>query len=63
MAAKKSSNPVGRPRKKYGMKTLMNNKNSFKLDNNVIFDKYIDALIVMAVILICACTVLFFAIR
>ena len=31
---KKSSNPVGRPRKKYGAETLMDNKKSFKVNNN-----------------------------
>ena len=31
---KKSSNPVGRPRKKYGAETLMDTKKSFKLNNN-----------------------------
>ncbi len=57
---KKSSNPVGRPKKKYGAETLMNNKKSFKLDNNnIVLDKLGDALILMAVILIIACVVLF----
>ena len=61
MATKnKSSNPVGRPKKKYGSETLMNNKKSFKLDNNnIVLDKLGDALILMAVILIIACVVLF----
>ena len=57
---KKSSNPVGRPKKKYGTETLMNNKKSFKLDNNnIVFDKLGDALLLMAVILIVACLVIF----
>ena len=61
---KKSSNPVGRPRKKYGAETLMDNKKSFKVDNNnIVFDKYGDALILMAVILIIACLVLYFAVK
>ena len=61
---KKSANPVGRPRKKYGAETLMDNKKSFKVDNNnVVFDKYGDALILMAVILIIACLVLYFAVK
>lgn len=60
----KSANPVGRPRKKYGAETLMDNKKSFKVDNNnVVFDKYGDALILMAVILIIACLVLYFAVK
>lgn len=57
---KKSSNPVGRPKKKYGAETLMNNKKSFKLDNNnIVFDKLGDALLLMAIILIVACLVIF----
>lgn len=61
---KKSSNPVGRPKKKYGVETLMDNKKSFKLNNNnVVFDKYADALILMAIILIVACVVLYLAIK
>ena len=39
---KKSSNPVGRPRKKYGAETLMDSKKSFKVNNNnIVFDKYV----------------------
>ena len=58
--AKKSSNPVGRPKKKYGAETLMETKKSFKLNNNnVVLDKYGDALILAAVILIVACIVLY----
>lgn len=61
---KKSTNPVGRPRKKHGAETLMDNKKSFKLNNNdVVFDKYADALILMAIILIIACLVLYFAVK
>lgn len=60
---KKSSNPVGRPRKKYGAETLMDNKKSFKVNNNIVFDKYADALILMAVILIVACIVLYLAVK
>lgn len=61
---KKSSNPVGRPRKKYGVETLLDVKKSFKLNNNnIVLDKLGDALILMAVILIVACVVLFFAAR
>lgn len=61
---KKSANPVGRPRKKYGAETLMDNKKSFKVNNNnIVFDKYADALILMAVILIVACIVLYLAIK
>lgn len=64
MATKKSSNPVGRPKKKYGKETLMDNKKSFKLNNNnIVFDKYADALILMAIILIVACVVLYLAIK
>lgn len=60
----KSANPVGRPRKKHGTETLMDNKKSFKVDNNnVVFDKYGDALILMVVILIIACLVLYFAVK
>ena len=62
--AKKSSNPVGRPKKKYGAETLMETKKSFKLNNNnVILDKYGDALILAAVILIVACIVLYLAVK
>lgn len=61
---KKSANPVGRPRKKHGAETLMDNKKSFKMNNNdVVFDKYADALILMAIILIIACLVLYFAVK
>ena len=56
--AKKSSNPVGRPKKKYGAETLMETKKSFKLNNNnVVLDKY------GAVILIVACIVLYLAVK
>ena len=38
---KKSSNPVGRPKKKYGAETLMDNKKSFKVNNNnIVFDTH-----------------------
>ncbi len=61
---KKSSNPVGRPRKKYGAETLMDNKKSFKLNNNnVVFDKWADALILMAIILIVVCVVLLLIVK
>ena len=61
---KKSSNPVGRPKKKYGSETLMDNKKSFKVNNiNIVLDKYADALILMAIILIVACVVLYFVIK
>lgn len=61
---KKSSNPVGRPKKKYGAETLMDNKKSFKLNNNnIVLDKFADALILMAVILIVACLVLYFMVK
>lgn len=61
---KKSSNPVGRPKKKYGTETLMDNKKSFKLNNNnIVLDKFGDALILMAIILIVACIVMFIAIK
>lgn len=54
-----TGNPVGRPRKKYGTEALMDNKKSFKLDeNNTVFDKLSDALILAAVMLIVACIVL-----
>ena len=62
--AKKSSNPVGRPKKKYGAETLKETKKSFKLNNNnVVLDKYGDALILAAVILIVACIVLYLAVK
>lgn len=61
---KKSTNPVGRPKKKYGTETLMNNKKSFKVNNNdVVFDKYADGLILMVIILIIACLVLYFTVK
>ena len=56
---KKSANPVGRPRKKYGTETLLENKKSFKLNNNnVVFDPFGDALLLVAIILIVACIVI-----
>ena len=59
MATKKSKNPVGRPRKKHGMETLLDRKSSFKLNNyNVVLDKYVDALIVMFTMLFVACLIL-----
>ena len=59
MALKKSANPVGRPRKKYGAETLLENKKSFKLDNNnIVFDPVGDALLLIAIILIVACIVI-----
>jgi len=61
---KKSSNPVGRPRKKSGTETLMDNKKSFKLNNNnIVLDKWADALILMAIILMVACVVLLFVVK
>ncbi len=63
MASKKSSNPVGRPKKTYGAKTLFNNKKSFKLDKNIVLDKYADALILAVVVLLTACVVLYLFIR
>lgn len=58
---KKSSNPVGRPKKKYGTETLMNNKKSFKLDNNnVVMDRLGDALVIAVVMLVVACLCLYF---
>ena len=65
MAEKKStSGKVGRPKKKYGTETLMNNKKSFKLDNtNVVVDKHADALIVAAIMLIAACICLYLFIK
>ena len=61
---KKSSNPVGRPKKKYGADTLVAHKKSFKVNNNnIVFDKYADALILMAVTLIVACIVLYLAVK
>ena len=42
----------------------MDNKKSFKVNNNnIVFDKYADALILMAVILIVACIVLYLAVK
>ena len=61
---KKSSNPVGRPKKKYGTETLMDNKKSFKINNNnIVLDKHADALILMAIILIVACVVLYLVVK
>lgn len=59
MTNKKSKNPVGRPRKKHGKETLLDKRTSFKLDNNnVVFDKYTDALILMFAVVLVACIVL-----
>jgi len=55
---------VGRPRKKSGTETLMDNKKSFKLNNNnIVLDKWADALILMAIILMVACVVLLFVVK
>ena len=57
---KKSSNPVGRPRKKRGKEALLNHKKSFKIDNNCeVVNKRIDALILLVAGLIAACIVMF----
>lgn len=59
MTNKKSKNPVGRPKKKYGTETLLDKKSSFKLNNNnIVLDKFADALILMFVIVLVACIVL-----
>ena len=58
--AKKSSNPVGRPKNTYGTETLLNNKKSFKLDRNIVVDKWVDALVVVSVILVVACIIMYF---
>ncbi len=63
VTAKKSSNPVGRPKNTYGKDTLLNNKKSFKVDKNVVVDKHIDALLLVAIILIVACLILYFFIK
>ena len=60
---KKSSNPVGRPKNTYGKNTLLNHKKSFKIDKNVVVDKHVDALIVVAIILVTICAVLYFYTR
>ena len=60
---KKSSNPVGRPKNTYGKDTLLNNKKTFKLDKNIVLDKHIDALLLMAVILIVACLILYLFVK
>ena len=56
---KKSANPVGRPKKKYGSETLLENKKSFKLNNNnIVFDPFGDALLLVAIRLIIACIII-----
>ncbi len=57
---KKSTNPVGRPRNTHGKETLLNGKKSFKVDKNTVFDKWIDPLIIMVIILIIACVCIWF---
>ena len=52
-------NPVGRPKNTYGKDTLLNNKKSFKLDKNIIMDKWVDALILVAIILVVACIIMY----
>ena len=58
----KNANPVGRPKKKVGVETLLDSKRSFKMNNtNVVMDKLGDALILAAIMLIVACIILFIA--
>ena len=52
-------NKVGRPKKTYGKDTLLNHNKSFKLDKNVVFDKWLDTLILVAVILMILCIILY----
>ena len=60
----KSKNKVGRPKKKYGTETLMNNKKSFKVYNtNVVVDKHIDPLLLIAAGLLAICTVLYIFVK
>ncbi len=60
----KSKNKVGRPKKKYGAETLMNNKKSFKVDNtNVVVDKHIDPLLLIVAGLLAICIVLYIFIK
>lgn len=61
MAEKK--NKVGRPRNTYGKDTLLNHKKSFKLDKNIVFDKWLDMLIVVAIILIVLCAILYIGMK
>ncbi len=58
---KKSSNPVGRPKNTYGKETLLNHKKSFKIDKNIVVDKWVDALFIAAILLFVICVILFFA--
>lgn len=58
---KKNSNPVGRPKNTYGKETLLNHKKSFKIDKNIVVDKWVDALFVVAILLFVICVILFFA--
>lgn len=50
---------VGRPKKTYGKDTLLNHRKSFRLDKNIVFDKWLDTLILVAIILIVLCTILY----
>lgn len=60
----KSKKKVGRPKKKYGAETLMNNKKSFKVDNtNVVVDKHIDPLILVVAGLLAICIVLYIFVK
>lgn len=55
----KSTNPVGRPRKKHGTETLLSNKDSFKLKKDTVFDSVIDALILSVIILAEVCLIVY----
>ena len=55
----KSTNPVGRPRKKHGAETLLSNKDSFKLKKDTVFDSVIDALILSVIILAEVCLIVY----
>lgn len=59
----KSTNPVGRPRKKHGTETLLSNKDSFKLKKDTVFDGVIDALILSVIILAEVCLILYIIIK
>lgn len=55
----KSTNPVGRPRKKHGAETFLSNKDSFKLKKDTVFDSVIDALILSVIILAEVCLIVY----
>ena len=60
---KEEKKKVGRPKNTYGKETLLNHKKSFRLDKNVVFDKNIDVIVMVTIMLIICFLILHFGIR